>query len=262
MHILELRYRVSFLFSGFVFASIIGFVKKDIILNKLLNSLPSNLFSNNDPSGQTDIGKATNIVFLEITEAFSTQIYMIFILALFVSLPLFWIQFWFFLAPGLYSNEQKFLGLIALSSCLLILGMVWITESFLLPKAWTFFLSFGDMRTLNIESWENNLSFLPSIALYWKLFLNILLAMSISSQFPIILILMIHWQWLKTDRLRKSRPWFILGFLIWGAILSPPDIFSQFFIFSPLFICYETIVFFTYCHERWDSITSSSALYY
>jgi sec-independent protein translocase protein TatC len=223
-------------------------------------------------SSSFDIGdamKANEVIFLEITEAFYTELYMLFVISFFISLPLFWIQAWFFLAPGLYSKEQFFLGLLSLCSWLLILFFAYFTEKFLLPKAWAFFLSFGDLSSLkNGVPLEGNTSqsgdsslwqlrFMPSIALYWKLYFQILLAMILSSQFPIILFLLIHWKWLSIDFLIKGRPWWIVFFLSWGALLSPPDLFSQFLIFFPLFFFYEFIVFFTFCQKRWASLVGA-----
>jgi Sec-independent protein secretion pathway component TatC len=96
------------------------------------------------------------------------------------------------------------------------------------------------------------------MALYWKIFLEILLAMTLTSQFPILLFLMVHWGWLSIDFLIKGRPWWILFFLSWAAILSPPDLFSQFLIFFPLLFFYESVVFFILCEKRWETALSFS----
>lgn len=249
----ELRSRGFYYVLGIIFAALFAYRERDILIYRLLRSLDQNpVFGLPEPlqdSSHSLVGQK-EIVFLEITEAFYTELYLIVVISLFISLPLFWIQAWCFLAPGLYAKEQLFIGLLGLSSWLLILGFTTFTESFLMPKAWAFFLSFGDLYT---EDSEINLHFLPSMALYWKIFLEILLAMTLTSQFPILLFLMVHWGWLSIDFLIKGRPWWILFFLSWAAILSPPDLFSQFLIFCPLLFFYESVVFFILCEKRWET---------
>jgi len=252
---LELRFRIVYYFLGVFFAAIYAYNQKEILLYRLFRSLNTLPFSEAPlgnlgspltetlPKGTFDgVFGQKEIVFLEITEAFYTELTMVLVISLFISLPLFWIQTWFFLAPGLFSKEQLLLAVMGLCSWLLILGFSFFTEDFLLPKAWAFFLSFGDLSSLDTSAIAEgtfgggmNLRYLPSIALYWKIFFQILLAMILSSQFPIILFLLIHWNWLTNDFLIKGRPWWIIFFLFWGALLSPPDLFSQFIIFFPLF---------------------------
>jgi Sec-independent protein secretion pathway component TatC len=78
---------------------------------------------------------------------------------------LFWLQIYFFIGPALYKKEQKnFIIIIFISYFLLIFATYFIQE-YLLPQAWSFFLSFGEnSNNFNeISGIEKNLSYIPSL---------------------------------------------------------------------------------------------------
>lgn len=238
----ELKLRLKYLGLGFILTSLISFSQRDLFFYILLKPLDQILHPK-DPS------LANPILYLKMTEAFQAQITLSLLMGLLLVLPLFWIQAWFFLSPGLYRKEQKLLLSLIFSSFLFLsLGLVF-TKDYLIPRVWSFFLSFSHLEAGSGDSLVSDFSYLPSLIPYLNLSFEIFAAIIMSSQFPIILFLLIHWKWVNEDLLVKRRPFFIIFFLIWGALLSPPDLWSQILIFLPLFSLYEFILLFLFCRR-------------
>lgn len=237
-HFQEIYWRLFYTFVGFFFGSTAAYSEKESLLYALIQPLREAL---------TRDGKEAEIsfVFLKITEAFTSEIYLALLMSLFLTTPLLWLQIWFFLAPGFYRNEQRFLGSLLLISWLLISMSFYLSKNFLLPQAWAFFLSFSDLGA------RTDLSYLPSLVPYINLSMEIFFGIILSSQLPVIFFLVIHWGWFSTKRLVASRPWVLLIFLLWAGLISPPDLYSQIFIFLPLYACYESAIFFLACHSHW-----------
>ena len=227
----------------------------------LFNIKPENLKNLDEYLSQESL----DFVYLNITEAFTTQLQISIVMGIFISLPIFWIQIYFFLAPGLYKKEQNILFILGVISQTLLLLSTFFTKDFLLPQAWSFFLSFGDNTGFITETIFNpdqltqenstqetnsSLSYMPSLGPQVTLFIEIIFAIILTSQLPIIFFLIIHWGYVRRNFLVKGRPWVIILILLWSAIISPPDLFSQIFVFIPLFTLYELTVFFLFCKKQ------------
>lgn len=158
--------------------------------------------------------------------------------AVFLSIPLFWIQSQFFICSALYQKEQEILKRIIVISQILLISFIFFTQKYILPQAYSFFIGFG----FGGEE-STSLSQLPSFGSQVYLFLDIVFAMILTSQFPILFFLVFHWGWIRPSFLIKSRPFFILFFLTWSALISPPDLISQLIIFLPTFFFQEVSIF-------------------
>lgn len=238
----ELKLRLKYLSFSFILTALISFSQRDLFFYILLKPLDEILHLKEN-------GLENPILYLKMTEAFQAQLSLSLLMGLLLILPLFWVQAWFFLSPGLYRREQKlFLYLIFSSFLFLSLGLIF-TKDYLIPRVWSFFLSFSHLEPTNGGSLVPDFSYLPSLIPYLNLSFEIFAAIIMSSQLPIFLFLLIHWKWVNEDLLVKRRPFFIIFFLIWGGLLSPPDLWSQILIFLPLFSLYEFILLFLFCRR-------------
>lgn len=237
----ELKLRAQYAFLSLLMAAFAAYSERDYILCILWQPLAQ---LRGDAAGLLE----SPIFFLQITEALEAQLKLSLLAGAFVSLPFAWLQLWLFLAPGLYDHEQKLLGrLLGSSFFSLSLGLLF-TKDYLIPRAWSFFLSFGQLQAPG-EGLLGDLSYLPSLIPYLNLSLEIFTAILISSQLPLLLFLLLHWQWVDENFLVQQRPVLIVFFLLWAALLSPPDLLSQILIFLPLFALYEFIVLFLFCRR-------------
>ena len=292
----EIQWRTFYLILGFFFSLVIAQKERQMILSFLV--LPLNELSKKSLDQSPEVfsenifaleEEPLNFVFLQISEALTIQIQLSFLLGLFVSIPSFWLHIWFFFGPALYQKEQKTLLQIGVLSQILLVLSTQFTQKFLLPNAWAFFLSFGDLgntSTLSnsmdplffLESTEKDLevlaekkalkdqsmhlSQLPSLGPQVSFFMEICFAIILTAQLPIVFFLMIHWGWLKESLLVNSRPWFILFLLLWAALISPPDIWSQFLIFLPLFAIQELVVFFSFFEKNQKKLKRQGSWFY
>lgn len=179
------------------------------------------------------------IIYTGLADVFLSYIHLSLRVGFFLTIPFFYYQLYKFLAPGLYKHEKKFL-LISLifSPILFILGMLFVFF-LVMPKAWAFFISF-----------EENNSLLPlvleaRINEYIELVLNFIIAFGIAFQLPIVLIILVMLGVISNKKLVENRRVAIIINFIIAAIITPPDIFSQFALAIPLIILYEISIFIT-----------------
>ncbi len=253
----EIKYRTYQVILGFFFGFLMAQKERLNLIFALIVPLISSLES---PS--------IDFVYLTITEAFTVQIQISLIVGLFFSLPLLWLQVGFFISPALYRKEQKSFFLVALLSWILLSFSIYFTQEYLLPQAWSFFLSYGHSMNpdsgskLIINSEESllrepGIGYLPSFGPQVFLFIEVFFAMILTSQIPLLFFLLIHWGYLRRQFFIKGRPWAIIILLLWSALLSPPDLISQIFIFIPFFLIQEITIFFLIFQKIYYSTSRS-----
>lgn len=237
----ELKYRFYYSIFAVSMTSLTAFTEKELLFFEFTKPL-KNL--------EKTISFEASFVFLQLTEAFNVSLKLAIILGILLSLPYFWLQIWLFLAQSFYRKEQEFFSKLLFFSLFALASAIYISHSFLLPKAWTFFLSFGNFE--GAERLLENFNYLPGLNSYLNLAIQFYFALLVTSQFPLFLYLLLHWQWLRLKNLLKARSWLILFFLIWSALITPPDLLSLLIIFFPFYSIYEGFLFFLICNSHFQ----------
>ena len=138
-HLIELRNRLLISFCAFLFLFFLCFIKftdnnqnlADIVYKFLQAPLASEILENGG-----------RMIYTALHEGFFTQVKVAFFISICVSLPIFLIQIWRFVAPGLYKNEKKaFLPFLLATPVLFVAGAAMVYY-IVIPLAWDFFLSF------------------------------------------------------------------------------------------------------------------------
>lgn len=218
------------------------------------------------------------VTFLEITEAFYTQIQITLYLGIFFTIPVFWLQTYMFFCPGIFKKEQNLFIYLLIGSWILIFVSFFSTINFLLPQAWKFFLGFGTITSPGPEDlagpegtgstliFSNLWNFMPSLKNYLNLIFDFLFCILVSSQLPVAFFLFIIW-YKETNNLEnllnflvKGRSWVIVFLLSWAAVLTPPDLWSQILFFIPSFFIYELVIYIFYIISYVDGQQSSQHL--
>jgi sec-independent protein translocase protein TatC len=224
-HLIELRQRLIYCVLFFFLAFGVCYFYSEPIFQYLVAPLAAVL---QDHPGH-------RLIYTGLTEAFVTYIKVAFFAATFLSFPIIAMQIWKFLAPGLYKNEKKvFLSFLLSTPVLFIIG-AGFAYYFILPNAWSFFLSFetpGGPGQLPIQLEAR-------VHEYLSLVMQLVLAFGISFQLPIVLILLARIGILKEDTLKKNRKYAFLFIMIASAFLTPPDVLSMLGLALPLYILYE-----------------------
>lgn len=216
-HLSELRNRLMitavffavFFILGFIFVKeIYGFLQKDLDFKLAI------------------IGP-TEIIWIYITIAG--------IVAVVGTLPVFSIQLWLFIRPGLTAKERKAsLAYIPAVFLLFVVGLTFgylIYNYFILP----FLISLNDGMFTQLFTVEK----------YFRFMLQIILVFGLLFEIPVITMFLTSLGVLSPAFLKKTRKYAYFILLIVGALVTPPDIFLQLLVAVPLFMLYEISIYFS-----------------
>ena len=181
------------------------------------------------------------MIFTALHDGFFTQVKVAFFISLCVSLPIFLIQIWRFVAPGLYQNEkQAFLPFLLATPILFIAGAAMVYY-IVIPLAWDFFLSF---QVNNVDG-SLPIELEPRISEYLSLIMKLIFAFGLCFELPVILLLLVKTGIITPDDLASKRKYAILTAFVIAAILTPPDVISQILLALPIIALYELSIIFS-----------------
>ena len=155
------------------------------------------------------------------------------LLAFMIALPYVLYQAWAFVAPGLYENERKFaLPLVVASTVLFFLGV-----------AFCYFFVFGKVFAFIHDFAPKSITPAPDIEAYFSFVITMFLAFGITFEIPIVVMVLVRVGLVSIEKLREARPYVIVGAFVVAAIVTPPDVLSQFMLAVPMCILYEAGLF-------------------
>nr|NP_044778.1 Sec-independent protein translocase component TatC [Reclinomonas americana]O21266.1 RecName: Full=Uncharacterized tatC-like protein ymf16 [Reclinomonas americana]AAD11893.1 Sec-independent protein translocase component TatC [Reclinomonas americana] len=190
-----------------------------------------------------------NFIYTDLIEAFITYIKLSIIVGIYLSYPIFLYQIWSFLIPGFFLYEKKLFRLLCLTSIFLYFLGSCIGYYLLFPIAFTFFLGFQKLGKDQLFTIELQAKIHEYLILNTKL----IFSLSICFQLP-VLILFLFKIYPKTYLwLIHKRRFIYLFFFILAAILSPPDILSQFILVIPLILFFEISLFCIKLIQKYNS---------
>ena len=176
----------------------------------------------------------SHAVFIAGEGAFFTLTKMSLLAAVLLSLPWVLYQAWAFVSPGLYAHERRFVGPLIILSVVFLLVGIGFAYSFVLPVAYKFFFSFAEKTGADV---------MQDLQRYWDFTLSIFFGFGLAFQVPVVEMLMIKLGMVSVDDLRQARRYVIVGAFVVAAVLTPPDVLSQFMLAIPLMLLYELGIF-------------------
>ena len=226
-HLLELRSRIIKSLIFFALAFIISYINADKIYDFLLQPYVKALGSD---------GLANKrLIFTALQETFVTYLKLSFFSALFFSFPIFLIQIWKFIAPGLYSNEKKAILPFMIATPVLFLLGAFLAYQFIMPLAIKFFLSFESLTSQT----SMPIQLEAKVSEYLSLIMIFMIAFGLSFELPVLLILLATVGFVDSKYLSERRRYIIVIIFIVAAIITPPDPVSQIGLAIPLMLLYE-----------------------
>jgi sec-independent protein translocase protein TatC len=232
-HLIELRQRLVWSVIALAIAFVISFYFADEIFGMLVVPLTDAF-----PPGE---GK---LVYTKLYEAFFVEIKVAMFAAFFIAFPIISNQLWAFVAPGLYANEKKaFLPFLFATPLLFTAGAA-LAYYVVMPTAFRFFLGFeGEVGGMTQEA-------LPAMGDYLSLVMQFILAFGICFQLPVLLLLLNRAGLVTREQLKGLRRYMVVAAFVLAAILTPPDVVSQFLLGLPLILLYEVSLAIMWFTER------------
>jgi len=156
------------------------------------------------------------------------------LLAFLVALPYVLYQAWAFVAPGLYEHEKKLAAPIIVASTLL----------FLIGVAFCYYFVFGTVFKFINDFAPKSITPAPDIEAYFTFVITMFLAFGLTFEIPIVVIILVRAGVVSVEKLKEVRPYVIVGAFVVAAVVTPPDVLSQFMLAVPMCLLYEAGLFF------------------
>jgi len=172
-----------------------------------------------------------NLQVLKVTSMFMIKIYISLIIGIMFSMPVMLYQFWRFVSPAVDRKLNFTTILLFFMSTVFFIAGGYFAYTSIIPISISFFTSLtSDAVAVDYNiTLENYLNYV-----IWMVFVG-----GLVFQLPIISIILKKMGLIDHLLLRTGRRFAILIIVVFAAILTPPDPFSQLLFAIPLIILYE-----------------------
>src|SRR5215212_6447604 len=228
-HLIELRARLIRALVAFVLMFFVCFAGAKYIYNILVWPYVNAVGSPEN----------AHLVYTHGLEYLFTQIQVAVFGAGFLAFPVIANQLYKFVAPGLYRNErQAFLPYLVATPVLFTIGAL-VVYFIAMPLLMRFSVGMQQVATETTPG----IAFLPKVSEYLSLIMTLIFAFGICFQLPVILTLLARAGIIDSVYLKKKRRFAVVIVFVVAAVLTPPDVISQFSLAVPTLLLYEASIF-------------------
>ncbi len=173
---------------------------------------------------------AQKMIVLTPLEMFMTYIKLAIMGGLFLAMPCVLLQLWWFISPGLYAHEKRWVvPFVALGSGCFMGGAAFCFY-LVLPASFRYLV---DMVPLGVEAHY-------SVSAYFSLIIQLMLAFGLIFELPLVMTILGAATIVRASAFAKFRKyWIIVAFFIGGVLTPTPDVMTQMLMAVPLIIFYE-----------------------
>lgn len=209
-HLAELRRRLAYIVATVLAAMLVAFGYAELlfeILKAPLDSIPDQ-----------------KMIALGPLEVFITYLKLSLVAGIFLSAPMLLYQFWAFLSPGLYEHEKKWV------LPFVVLGTAFFVSGGLFAFYIVMPLGFEYLTAMVPEAVVPQYS----VEIYFNLVIRLLLAFGIVFETPLVMWVLAAVGLVSPERFASFRKIWIVIAVVLGAVLTPPDPFTQMMMALPL----------------------------
>jgi sec-independent protein translocase protein TatC len=220
-HLIELRNRLIYALSavGVVFLALAPFSNQvyALIAQPLMDVLPPGM----------------SMIATEVASPFLTPLKFTLAAAITLTIPFLLYQIWAFVAPGLYKHEKRLVLPLVVSSVLL----------FYAGMAFAYFVVFPTVFKVFVNFLPPGVQMMTDIKSYLDFVFSMFFAFGIAFEVPVAVVILSATGVVNPETLADKRPYVIVGVFVIAAILTPPDVTSQFLLAVPMLILFEIGLF-------------------
>lgn len=222
---------LALIYNEFIFDEIILKPKDpNFITNRLLcwfgQQVNINYFCNNN----LDL----NIINTEMSGQVTTSIWVALVAGLIIAVPYVLWEFWRFIKPALNPREKRYTNYFVLVTSSLFLIGILFSYFLIVPLTLNFLGSYKVSATvMNYFALDSYISTVTTLTF----------ATGLVFEFPVLVYFLTRIGIITPAFLSKQRRYIIVIILIIGAIITPPDVFSQVMVSIPLYGLYEGSIF-------------------
>lgn len=162
-------------------------------------------------------------------EAFILKLKVAFFGGFMLALPIIFWQLWLFIAPGLYEHEQRLVLPFVFFTTIMFLGGVVFCFTVVMPFAYEFFekqyTSIGVQPTIRISE-------------HLALLLKAMFGFGLVFEMPVLAFLLGRIGLITAATLIQGARYAVVIIFLLAAILTPPDVLTQFLMAGPLLLLY------------------------
>ncbi len=222
-HVVELRKHVVKSLLWLLFWSIVSMSFMDYILEFLRSPYEKYMKAH---------GKSAQLISIGLYEVIMMNFKVCLIVAGIVSAPFIIRELWRFVAPALYPQEKKIILPVVIASIVLFFAGV----------SFGFFVIVPSFLGNTIEWASQYATVMLTVENYFSSLSTMVLIFGIIFEVPVVMSLLGFAGLISSQTISKNRRIVFLGSFIIGAILSPPDVFSQVLVSTPIYLMVELSV--------------------
>lgn len=220
-HLIELRNRLMMALGsvGVAFLALVPFANKvyALIAQPLMDVLPPGM----------------SMIATEVASPFLTPLKFTLAAAVTLTIPFLLYQLWAFVAPGLYKHEKRMVMPLVVSSVLL----------FYAGMAFAYFVVFPAVFQVFVEFLPPGVQMMTDINAYLDFVFSMFFAFGLAFEVPVAVVILSSTGMVNPETLAEKRPYVIVGAFVIAAVLTPPDVASQFLLAVPMLILFELGLF-------------------
>jgi sec-independent protein translocase protein TatC len=178
--------------------------------------------------------EGTSMIATDVASPFLTPFKLTLYAAVFISIPYLLYQVWAFIAPALYRHEKRLALPLFLSSVVLFYAGMAFAYFVVFPLVFGFFTSVA----------PESVAVMTDIHSYLEFVIKLFFAFGLAFEIPVATVILIASGAVSPQTLQQKRPYVIVGCFVLGMLLTPPDIFSQLLLALPMWLLFESGIFF------------------
>lgn len=173
--------------------------------------------------------EGSSMIATGVASPFMTPMKLTLVVALFLAVPVFLYHLWRFISPALYKSERRMFLPLLVSSVLFFYSGVAFAYFVLFPVAFAFLTTAAPA----------GVKVMTDINAYLDFVLTIFFAFGLAFEVPVAIVLLVWTGFASPGRLKKVRPYALVGAFVIGMLLAPPDVVSMTLLAVPIYLLYE-----------------------